>query len=289
MTIRQVAVVGAGVMGRGVTAALVRSGIEVTLVDLSTEILADARRGIRDDLRAATLLLGRPTLSTAESLALVTTVTDLDRVSTADLVIENVTERFDVKAPVHQALDRSCRPDVVIAVNTSAIRIKRLASLVSHPERVVGMHFMNPAAVKTTVEVIRGPASSPSAINAGVSFLRRIGKESVVVNASAGFVTNRVMMLTINEAILIAEQEVATCADIDRLFVECFGHRMGPLQTADLIGLDTVKLSLDVLLDDLKDERFRPASLLEQLVAEGRHGRKTGRGFFSYGSPAGAG
>lgn len=288
-TIRQVAVVGAGVMGRGVTAALVRSGIEVTLVDVSTEILDAAERGIRDDLRAATLLLGPSGRSVAASLALVTSVTDLERVSDADLVIENVTEHFEVKAPVHETLDRCCRPDAVIAINTSAIRIGRLAALGSHPERVVGMHFMNPAAVKSTVEVIRGQASSPAAIEASVGFLEHIGKAAVVVGDSAGFVTNRVMMLMINEAILLADEGIASLSDIDRLFVECFGHKMGPLRTADLIGLDTVKLSLDVLLEDLKDARFRPAPLLVRLVDEGRHGQKTGMGFFSYGSRPGAG
>jgi 3-hydroxybutyryl-CoA dehydrogenase len=170
----------------------------------------------------------------------------------------------------------------VFGENTSAIPNTRIAGHTGRADRVIGTHFMNPAQLKPMVEVIRGFHTSEATIAATVGLLTAIGKESTVVNDSPGFVTNRVAMLTVNEAICLLDEGVAPAAEIDRLFVRCFGHKMGPLATADLIGLDTVLYSLDVLLENFNDPKFRPSLLLRRYVDAGLLGRKSGRGFFIY-------
>jgi 3-hydroxybutyryl-CoA dehydrogenase len=173
-------------------------------------------------------------------------------------------------------------PDCFFGVNTSAIPITKVAGHTSRAPQVIGTHFMNPAPVKPLVEVIRGFHTSESAIEATQALIRAAGKDSVVVNDSPGFVTNRVAMMTVNEACRLVEEGVAPAAEIDRLFVDCFGHRMGPLATADLIGLDTVLYSLEVLHEHFRDSKFNPSLLLARLVDAGYWGRKSGRGFFIY-------
>jgi 3-hydroxybutyryl-CoA dehydrogenase len=277
--ITHVGVVGAGTMGVGVSQAFAAGGRRVTLVDVAESVLDTARARIGLDARMATMF-GGPTAE--EVLDRITFTTDLADLADAGFVVENVTENPDVKAGVYRDLDAVCAPDCLFGVNTSAIPITRIAGHTNRPDRVIGTHFMNPAQLKPMVEVIRAFHTSQETVDATVGLLSAIGKESAVVNDSPGFVTNRVAMLTVNEAICLLEEGVAPAAEIDRLFVRCFGHKMGPLATADLIGLDTVLYSLDVLLENFNDPKFRPAQLLRRYVDAGLLGRKSGRGFFNY-------
>ena len=277
--ITHVGVVGAGTMGVGVSQAFAAGGRRVTLVDVAESVLDTARARIGLDARMATMF-GGPTAE--EVLDRITFTTDLADLADAGFVVENVTENPELKAGVYRDLDAVCAPDCLFGVNTSAIPITRIAGHTNRPDRVIGTHFMNPAQLKPMVEVIRAFHTSQETVDATVGLLAAIGKESAVVNDSPGFVTNRVAMLTVNEAICLLEEGVAPAAEIDRLFVRCFGHKMGPLATADLIGLDTVLYSLDVLLDNFNDPKFRPAQLLRRYVDAGLLGRKSGRGFFTY-------
>jgi 3-hydroxybutyryl-CoA dehydrogenase len=288
-TIESVGVVGAGVMGTGVAQSLAQAGVPVVLIDNSPAALERARSSIRHGVRFHHFLRkGSPRLDPDEVLGRITFHGELEPVASVDFVIENVTERWESKAPVYAALDELCAGDCVLAANTSAIEIRRFAGLVSEPGRVLGMHFMNPAPVKDTVEVIRGRETAPATIELALALLARIGKRGIVVNDSPGFVSNRVLMLTINEAAALVEEGVAPAADVDRIFRECFGHAMGPLETADLIGLDTIVLSLEALLEQLDDPKYVPGRLLRELVGRGDHGRKSGRGFYEHAATDGS-
>jgi 3-hydroxybutyryl-CoA dehydrogenase len=280
--IAKVGVIGAGVMGRGVCVALCQAGLEVILVDRAEEILERSRGLLGDEARMYSILAPDSAITADEIMARTIFTTDYSELAHADLIIENVTEKWEVKEPVYERIGKICPADVIFGVNTSAIPVTRLGALTGRPENVIGVHFMNPVPLKPTVELIRGYHTSDSTVAAMRDFLSRMGKRSVLVNDSPGFVTNRVMMLTINEAVFLLQEGVAPAADIDRLFVECFGHAMGPLETADLIGLDTVLLSIEVLYRELKDGKFRPCPLLVKMVDAGRHGRKTGGGFYNY-------
>ncbi len=283
MTVKSIGVVGAGVMGRGVSIALAVAGRDVVVVDIANDILARAKAQIREDLRAYALLSGdRGRYGADAVLSRIRFTLELDALAEVGFVIENATERWDVKKPIYGRMDAICPADAIFAVNTSAIPITRLAGLTRRAPQVLGMHFMNPVPLKTMVEVIRGYHTSEATLASGLELLREIGKDGIVVNDSSGFVTNRVMMLTVNEAIFLLQDGVASAADIDRLFTQCFGHKMGPLETADLIGLDTVLLSLDVLYENFRDSKYRAAPLLCKLVDAGLVGKKSGEGFFNY-------
>jgi 3-hydroxybutyryl-CoA dehydrogenase len=171
----------------------------------------------------------------------------------------------------------------VFAANTSAIEIARIAAATGRPDRVLGMHFMNPVYAKPTVEMIRARATSESTLDRARTLLRQMGKDAIVVGDAPGFVSNRVLMLTINEAIRVVEEGIASSEDVDRLFRTCFGHKMGPLETADLIGLDTILYSIEVLHEEFADSKYRPCPLLRKMVRAGLHGRKSGKGFYDYG------
>ncbi|MGI5230233.1 3-hydroxyacyl-CoA dehydrogenase family protein [Actinoallomurus sp. CA-142502] len=279
----RIGVVGAGTMGIGVSQLFAEGGYDVVLVDTSDDILDRARTEITRNVRMAPLVRpSAPRRRPEEVVGRIRFTTDLTRLKRAEYVIENVTEQWEVKRPLYRELDAVCPPDVCLGVNTSAIPITRIASLTGRPARVVGTHFMNPAPLMPTVEVIRGHHTSRETIERTTALLDDVGKDHVVVEDSPGFVTNRVLMLTINEAVFLLHEGVASATDVDRLFKECFGHAMGPLETADLIGLDTVLRSLDVLHDGFGDPKYRPCPLLRRLVDAGLYGRKAGRGFHSY-------
>lgn len=299
--LRVLGILGSGVMGRGVAHAAAAAGYRVVLVDKSRDALEGARRQLRKDVRmyqlaatmgrasgagAATSSSATTTTATAPSadelLARIDSTTELAAICAAEMIVENITERWEDKRELHAAVDALDMAPVPVAINTSAIPMARFAALYRQPGRVVGMHFMNPVPMMPVVEVIRGAAIAPETLAAALALATALGKRGIVVNDSPGFVTNRVMMLTVNEAVLLLAEAVASAEDIDQLFQTCFGHRMGPLATADLIGLDTVMYSLEVLHRELGDARFAPAPLLRQRVAEGRLGRKSGEGFFSY-------
>jgi 3-hydroxybutyryl-CoA dehydrogenase len=288
MSIDTVGVVGAGVMGVGVAESLARGGFDVVLIDVSDDALARARRQLAANVRFHTLLrAGGTTQPSRRLLDRITCSTDYDTLGRADFVVENVTENIAVKRQVYASLDRICPAHCIFAVNTSAIPITKVGGWTSRPDRVVGMHFMNPVPMKPLVEVIRGYHTSEATLDGARELLRRMGKDCVVVNDSPGFVSNRVLMLTVNEAAYLVHEGVASVEDVDRIFRECFQHKMGPLETADLIGVDTILFSIEVLYESLSDSKYRPCPLLRKMVDAGLHGRKNGKGFYTY-EPAAA-
>ncbi|MFD5745414.1 3-hydroxyacyl-CoA dehydrogenase family protein [Streptomyces massasporeus] len=282
MEFTTVGVVGAGVMGVGVAQNLAQSGHQVILVDVSQEVLDHARRELRTSLRAFALFNRAAAVDPAAVIEKIEFTTDYELLAKADFVVENVTEDWSIKEKVYQRLDRICRPEVRFAVNTSAISITRVGSVTGRPHNIVGMHFMNPVPMKPMVEVIRGHHTTEDTIDTARRFLAEMGKECIVVEDVPGFVSNRVLMLTINEAVFLVQDQVASPADVDRIFKTCFDHKMGPLETADLIGLDTILKSVEVLYESFNDSKYRPAPLLKKMVAAGLLGRKSGEGFFHY-------
>jgi 3-hydroxybutyryl-CoA dehydrogenase len=283
---QHVGVVGAGTIGVGVAQSLAQAGHQVSLVDVAESALRRAEDDIRRSLRMFRLLGGSTpggaASQPAEVLARITFTTEYSALATADYVIENVTEKWPVKQEVHAHLDRLCPPRCVFAANTSCISITRIASATNRADRVVGVHFMNPVPHKPVAEVIRGYHTSDDTIRRTDELLASIGKEGIVVNDVPGFVSNRVLMLTINEAIYVLQDQVASARDVDRIFRTCFGHKMGPLETADLIGLDTILFSIEGLHESFNDSKYRPCPLLKKMVDAGLLGCKTGEGFYAY-------
>lgn len=281
---KTIGVVGAGVMGVGVAQNLAQTGHEVVLLDLSQEILDRARQEIRTGVRTSALLNPQSGLTNDPRAVLerIRFTTDDSQLAGVQYVVENATEKWEVKQQVYKRLDAICAPGVSFAANTSAIPITRIAALTQRQPRIIGMHFMNPVPMKPMVEVIRGYHTSDDTVEEGRRFLLGMKKEAVVVKDSPGFVSNRVLMLTINEAAFLVHEQVASPSEIDQIFKGCFGHKMGPLETADLIGLDTILLSIEVLYDAFSDSKYRPCPLLRKMVDAGLHGRKSGQGFFTY-------
>jgi 3-hydroxybutyryl-CoA dehydrogenase len=277
-----IGVIGAGVMGVGLAQALAQSGFRTLLVDISQEILESALGQIRNGVRFARLFQKSLSGTPEEILGRIQLSADYAVLSQADFVVENVTEQVAIKADVYRRLDAICPPRCIFAANTSAIPITRIAAMTNRPAQVLGMHFMNPVPMKTAVEVIRGYHTSDETIATATRFLALMGKKAILVGDSPGFVSNRVLMLTINEAIFLVHEKVAAPEVVDEIFKNCFEHKMGPLETADLIGLDTILLSIEVLYDEFKDSKFRPCPLLRQMVDAGLRGRKSGRGFYKY-------
>jgi len=283
MNIQVVGVVGAGVMGIGVSQNLAQTGYQVILVDISEAILESAEQEIKKNIRFQTLFnKEKKAGSPDEIIKKITFSTNYKLLDSADFVVENVTEKWDIKKEVYAQLDAICPERTVFAANTSAIPITRIASATKRAKNVIGMHFMNPVPMKSMVEVIRGYHTSDATIEIAKSFLAQMGKECIIVNDSPGFVSNRVLMLTINEAIFLLQERVASASDVDKIFKTCFGHKMGPLETADLIGLDTILLSIEVLYESFKDSKYRPCPLLKQMVEAGLYGQKSKQGFYVY-------
>jgi 3-hydroxybutyryl-CoA dehydrogenase len=280
---RKLAVIGAGVIGVGVAQNVAQAGLQVTLIDLSEDILERARKTIRNNLKFSALFDPEARgVSELEILARIECTTDYRRLSEVDLVVENIPEIWSAKASIYPQIDKLSPERCIVAANTSAISITRLASLTQRPDRVIGMHFMNPVVKKNVVEVVRGWHTSDGTVETAIDFLHQLGKRAIIVKDMPGFVSNRVLMLTINEAIFVVQDNVASPRDVDELFVKCFAHAMGPLATADLIGLDTILNTLNVLRESFNDSKYRPCPLLRQMVDAGLCGRKSGKGFFEY-------
>lgn len=278
----RIGVVGAGVMGVGVTQDFVGHGHEVVLVDHAKEALERARVEIEQFARLGRLWGCETPASDFPDRIEYTT--DLTALSSVGYLIENITESWELKKELYQKLDDVCPRECILAVNTSAISITRIASMTERREQVIGVHFMNPVPLKRTVEVIRAWHTSQETIDETLRLLATVGKKGVVVGDMPGFVSNRVLMLSVNEAIFLVQDHVAEPADIDEIFRSCIGQAMGPLETADLIGLDTILYSIEVLLDGYADSKYRPCPLLKKMVDAGLHGRKSGRGFYDYGT-----
>ena len=283
MATQVVGVAGAGVIGVGVAQNLAQTGHRVILLDVSEQALERARGEIANNVRLqAFFKKGERGEGAAQILERIEFTTDDRPLAEADFVIENVTEKWEVKRGLYARLDEVCPERCVFAANTSCIPITRIAAATRRPARVLGIHFMNPVPLKPTVEVMRGHHTSEETLEAARQLLGRMGKTFVVVNDSPGFVSNRVLMLTINEAIFLLQEQVATARDVDEIFKSCFGHKMGPLETADLIGLDTILYSVEVLYESFNDSKYRPCPLLKKMVDAGLLGRKSGRGFYEY-------
>ncbi|MGN7186944.1 3-hydroxyacyl-CoA dehydrogenase family protein [Microbacterium enclense] len=283
-TFTRIGVVGAGTIGRGVAHACALAGYEVALVDTSPEQLIDARDQIRRDTLTMGMLgklpAGAP--STDTLLDRIETTSHLKAIADAGYVIENITEDWFKKDAVYRLLDELCTPDTIFGVNTSAVPITRIAAATRRPQQVIGVHFMNPVPLMDAVEVIRGHHTSDDTVLQTSELLSSLGKSPIVINDAPGFVTNRVLMATINEAIDCVREGTATVEQVDQICRECFGHSMGPLETADLIGLDTILNSITVMQDAFRDSKFRPSPLLVHMVEAGLLGRKTGEGFYTH-------
>lgn len=275
----RLAILGAGVMGTGIAALATGSGIPAVLVDVDAQRLAAARAEVTRQVRLAQFMGHLPA---GTAIAALETTTDLARVAGSSAVIEAVTERIAAKSAALAGASAALSPGTLVVSNTSAIPIDELAQHVARPTDLVGVHFMNPPYLIRTVELIRGPRSSDAAIGAAQRLLAELGQTPVQVGDGPGFVINRILQRAVNEAARIVADGVATPAAVDAAFTGCLGHRTGPLATADLIGLDNVVDSLQVLLERTGDEGYRPCDLLLAKVKAGEYGRKTGRGFFDY-------
>ena len=283
MKVNRVGVLGAGNIGIGVVTDLVLHGLDAVVVDISKEQLKRAETEVLKNIRFAPLLLKTaPRLTKEDALKRIEFTADVNDVAFCDFIIENVTENWDTKRRIYESLDRVAPPVVCFGANTSCISITRIASVTKRPAQVVGIHLMNPVHLKPTVEVIRGHHTSDDTIGILKQLLGQLRKEAIVVGDLPGFVSNRISHLFMNEAAFVFQDGLATAAEIDAIFKRCFGHKMGPLETADLIGLDTVMHSLDVLCDSYHDPKFRCCPLLRKMVDAGLLGRKTGRGFHVY-------
>lgn len=283
MKIQVVGVVGAGVMGIGVAQNLAQTGHQVILVDISEEILDKAKQEIRNNVRFQGFFHKNEKADSPDNiLHQIKFSTNYKFLDSTEFVIENATEKWDIKKEIYAQLDAICPETTVFAANTSAICITHIASVTKRAAKVIGMHFMNPVPMKQMVEMIRGYHTSDETISTAKELLAQMGKESILVNDSPGFVSNRVLMLTINEAIFLIQDQVASVEDVDRIFKTCFGHKMGPLETADLIGLDTILFSIEVLYESFNDSKYRPCPILKKMVDAGLYGRKSGQGFYSY-------
>lgn len=276
-----VGVVGAGVMGTGVTQSLAASGHDVVLIDLTREVLDRAGEQLALNCRMSRLT-GGPELDVDLVMSRIVFDTEIKELAGVDIVIENIVEDWGAKSRLYPVLDQVCRPECIFVPNTSAIPITRLASLTDRPDRVVGVHFMNPVPMKPAVELIPGHHASAQSRQRVRELLDSIGKKAIEVSDACGFVSNRVLMLTVNEAAFLVHEGVASAEAVDTVFRDCFGHPMGPLETADLIGIDTILLSVEVLYDHYADSKYRPCPLLRRMVDAGLLGRKSGEGFYRH-------
>lgn len=281
--VHKIAILGAGVMGTGLAEAFGEAAYRVTVIDNSEAALSCCRRDVENNCRLRRLF-GKGPATSNEALDHIEFTTSYDALAGVETIIENITESWELKRKLHEAIRTLYQPGTLVAINTSVIPITRLATVTREPQFTVGMHFMNPVPLSAAVEVIRGFHSSAVAMERAVSLAQSIGKEAIVVNDMPGFVSNRVLMLTLNEAIWTIQDQVAEPREVDRLFKLCFGHKMGPIETADLIGLDTVLLSLHELYNNYHDSKFRPCPLLQKMVDAGLYGRKSSRGFYDYSS-----
>ena len=280
---KNIAVIGAGAMGNGIAHTFAQSGYKVQLIDVNKEALKKALKTISNNLDRL-ISKGRIEESLkSKTLSNISTFTNIsDGVEYASLVIEAATENLDLKLKIFQDLDNSCPEDTILATNTSSISITKIAAVTGRPDKVIGMHFMNPVPIMKLVEIIRGYATTDEVTNSIMEMSKTLGKVPVEVNDYPGFVANRILMPMINEAIITLHEGVAGVEEIDTVMKLGMAHPMGPLQLADFIGLDTCLSIMEVLYDGFGNSKYAPCPLLVNMVMAGKMGRKSGEGFYSW-------
>jgi len=282
MEIRRVGVVGAGTMGNGIAHVFARNGFQVLLCDIEQRFLDRALETISTNLEREVAKGKLGAEDKAAALKRIEPVVERSQLASCDFIVEAATEKFEVKAELFRDLDRICPPGVILASNTSSISITRLAALTKRPEKVIGMHFFNPVPVMRLVEVIRGLATSQATFDTVRELALKLEKTPVEVNDAPGFVSNRVLMPLLNEAMFAVMEGVAEPEAVDEVFKLGMNHPMGPLTLADFIGLDVCLDIMRVLQDGLGDPKYRPCPLLIKMVDAGWLGKKSGRGFYKY-------
>ena len=279
---KKIGVIGAGTMGTGIAHVSALSGFDVTLVDIEQNLLEHSLTSIKKGLKRQ---VDKGKISQEEmntALGRIQTITEMKTLSSEDIVIEAATENKEVKISIFSELDTFCPEKTILASNTSSISISLIASATNRPEKVIGMHFMNPVPIMKLVEIIRGKLTSDETMEKVKNLVEVLNKIPVECNDSSGFVSNRILMPMINEAVCCLADGVATAEAIDKIMTLGMAHPMGPLTLADLIGLDICLAIMEVLHRDMGDDKYRPCPLLEEMVSAGNLGRKTGQGFYSY-------
>jgi 3-hydroxybutyryl-CoA dehydrogenase len=284
--IESIGIIGAGTMGNGIAQVCAAAGLKVTMSDISDAAVA---RGMSTVSGSLERLVNKQKMTEKDreaALARITPTTDNGKLGPCDLVIEAATEREDLKVKILKDVCAILRPQALVATNTSSISITKLAAATDRPDRFIGMHFFNPVPLMALLELIRGLQTSDDTHAKAEAFAKRIGKVSITAKNSPGFAVNRILCPMINEAIFALQEGLATAEDIDAGMKLGCNHPIGPLALADLIGLDTMLSVMEVFYEGFNDPKYRPAPLLKEMVAAGRLGRKTGRGFYSYGGSA---
>jgi 3-hydroxybutyryl-CoA dehydrogenase len=282
MQIARVGVIGAGTMGNGIAHVFARSGFSVVLCDVEQRFLDRGLATITKNLEREVAKNKITAEDKERALKNIRPVIERAKLADCDFIVEAATEKFEIKTEIFRDLDRLARPEVILASNTSSISITKLAAITQRPEKIIGMHFFNPVPVMKLVEVIRGLATSQETFTAVRELAIKLEKTPVEVNDAPGFVSNRVLMPLINEAIYTVMEGVATPEAVDEVFKLGMAHPMGPLTLADFIGLDVCLDIMRVMLDGLGDPKYRPCPLLIKMVDAGWLGRKSGRGFYKY-------
>lgn len=277
-----VGIIGGGNIGSSLALDCALRGNTVRVIEKGSQECEISRQNVEEMARFAPLLTPLAKQPLEEVMSRISWETDLEALKNCEFVVENITENVALKQALYEKLGVILAPNAVLAANTSCIPVTKLGSFFANPEQVIGVHFMNPVYLKSTVEVIVGRLTAQETTDNCLRILTTLGKKSVVVKDGIGFVSNRVSHLFMNEAAFTIQDGISEPKDVDQIFRECFGHKMGPLETADLIGIDTVVYSLDVLYEQFQDSKYRVCPLLRQMVDAGHLGKKAGKGFYEY-------